>query len=750
MLSGASINLAERTAQVDALVLAGWPEIENVALAAVGGYGRRELFPYSDVDLLIVTARGPSEDENLRDAIAPFLRDLWDAGLRVSQSVHSLSECLAVDAQNEELSVSLLDRRFLAGDRELFHRLRNPPRERLAPALVRLARARHRTYGNTIFHLEPHVKDAPGGLRDLHVIRWLNVLDDVATDAPVSDWIYRIRIALHQAAGRDQNVLNFAMQDACAASFGFASAAELMRAYYREAGPIFAACLQALERAEYRKSSVFAAVRENASQLSDKDFRVIHGKVFFRHQAADARAAERLFAFIARHGTPIAEETRVRVAALTDARMNWRQLREILDSPNAGAALRAMHETGYLSRLFPALKGIEWLVIRDFYHRYTVDEHSLVAVQTAIDLKSAANHFGEMARETPDYPLLLVALLLHDSGKSAETENHAGVSAEHAREACRSIGMNDSETSTVLFLVERHLDMSRLMTTRDPKDATTTAALAALVGTVERLKMLTILTYCDISSVNPTALTPWRATLLWQTYAATERKLTLDLQEHTADHGLPVRYRLTHTAEEIDEHQRMEREGRKVRLDSCGDQYRLTVVTRDRSFLISDVSGALAGFGMNILRAEAFVNDRHVAIDTFVFSDPMRTLALNPSEVERFCQVVDDVVAQRRSSAELLRARPRALRRGRIATRVSVDTAASKHATLFEISAEDRPGILYELARCLSESGCNIETVLVDTEGQKAIDVFYVTRDGGPLEDREAAHVRKALEEIAV
>jgi [protein-PII] uridylyltransferase len=174
------------------------------------------------------------------------------------------------------------------------------------------------------------------------------------------------------------------------------------------------------------------------------------------------------------------------------------------------------------------------------------------------------------------------------------------------------------------------------------------------------------------------------------------------------------------------------------------------VVTRDRSFLISDVSGALAGFGMNILRAEAFVNDRHVAIDTFVFSDPMRTLVLNPSEVERFCQVVDDVVAQRRSSAELLRARPRALRRGRIATRVSVDTAASKHATLFEISAEDRPGILYELARCLSESGCNIETVLVDTEGQKAIDVFYVTRDGGPLEDREAAHVRKALEEIAV
>ncbi len=752
MLEDPSPIFADRTAAVDSVVRAAWPEDAGAALVAVGGYGRRELFPYSDVDLLIVTERAQSEreDNDLRESIAPFLRGLWDAGLRVSQSVHSLAECLAGNTHNEELEVSLLDRRFLAGDHQLFERLRNPPRERLAPVLARLVRARHRTFGNTIFHLEPNVKDAPGALRDLHVIRWLALLSGNPEELPGSDWIYRIRNALHLAAERDQNVLNFAMQDACAATFGMDSAAELMRDYYRQAGPVFAACLEAVERAESRRDSVLSALRDQGSRFSDNDFRVIHGKLFFRRQSADLGAARRLFVFIARHGVPTARETRARIVAAANASlMDWKELRELLGMPHAGAALRAMHETGYLARLFPALRGIEWLVVRDFYHRYTVDEHSLVAVQTALELKSAKGQFGELARETPDYPLLLIALLLHDSGKSSSSENHASVSAEHARDACRAIGMSHPEIAAVLFLIERHLDMSRVMTTRDPRDPATAATVASLVGTIERLKMLTILTYCDISSVNPKALTPWRATLLWQTYAAAEHRLTLDLQEHTAGYGMPLRYELTHTADEIAEHHRMEAEGRRVRLDSLGGQHRLTVVTADRSFLIADVAGALAGFGMNILRAEAFVNERHFAIDTFLFSDPMRTLDLNPSEVDRFCEVVDDVVARRKDSARLLLGRQRPQQSPRMVPHVSVDETGVRDATLFEIMAEDRPGILYELSRFLSESGCNIETVLLDTQGRKAIDVIYVTRYGKPLHSEDAARIRAGLEQIA-
>lgn len=729
-----------RREAVDSLVARFWPGLEGVALAAVGGYGRGELFPFSDVDLLIVTSRG-----DLREPLAPFIRDLWDAGLRVSQSIHTVEECLAVDDGNVELSVSLLDRRFLLGDRALFDRLRDPPRERLTPALAQLTRERHAANGNTIYHLEPNVKDVPGGIRDLHVIRWLARLDGSTIKVPPHSLLFRVRTLLHEEARRDHNVLGYLMQDVCAAALGFPDPADLMRAYYREAAPIYRASLRRLDETETRRSALFAGFRDRAARFSNADFSVVGGRVYFRVPPAGPDVLVRLFEFLARHGLPLSRDAEDRAGAAGQAAITWPELRAILDLPHAGQAVRAMHDTGYLVKVFPETRGIESLVVRDFYHRYTVDEHTLVAIETAVKLRTAKDRFGDLARETPDYPLLLMALLFHDTGKGVPHENHSAASEEIAARSFEKLGMGASEAATILFLIGCHLEMSRIMTTRDLSDPETAGALTRIVGTAERLKLLTLLTYSDISAVNPTALTPWRATLLWRLYIACARHLTHALQNETAEEGMPARYGLTHSREEIAEHRRMEAEGRTVRLAKARGAYRLEVVATDRAFLFADIAGALAGFGMNILRAESFSNERRLAIESFTFADPMRTLELNPDEFDRLERVIAAVIAGERRVEDLLRARVTPRRSGLEEARVSFDNSASTRATLFEITAGDRPGLLYELARSISAAGCNIEVVLVDTQGHKAIDVFYVTRGGEALDEREAAALRVEL-----
>jgi [protein-PII] uridylyltransferase len=660
-----------------------------------------------------------------------------------------VEECNEVDDLNIELSISLLDRRLLAGDAALFEKLRDPRREQLAPALARITRERHAKFGNTVYHLEPNIKDAPGGLRDLQVLRWLAKLSGVSIVVPAHDLIVEIRTALHLAAGRDQNVLNFLMQDECARTLQFPDPSDLMGAWYREARPLHQACLRRLDELEARRSSLLTAFRDRAARLSNADFSVVNGRVYFRTPPSDPHLFVRIFEFVARHGLPLAPDAEDRIGHFGDpVPITWPELHTILDLPYAAQALRAMHDTGFLLNIFPELAGIDSLVIRDFYHRYTVDEHTLVAVTSAIELRKKTDQFGELARETPDYALLLVALLFHDSGKGVPSERHAEASVEIAERALKATGMAPAQLDTVLFLIRAHLEMSRLMTTRDPADPATAATLAAAVGTAERLKLLTALTYCDISAVHPGALTPWRTTLLWRLYTATSHHLTLGLQTDLADEGLPARYVLTNSPEQIAEHHRMELEGCSVAIKREGGSYRLTVVTPDRPFLMADIAGALASFGMNILRAEIFINDRDCSINIFLFDDPMRTLDLNPSEPDRLEALIQDAIAQRKNVAELLRGRVRSRSTAYPPPHVSTENQVSANATLFEITAEDRPGLLYHLSRFFSESGCNIETVLIDTEGRKAIDVFYVTRAGQPLDENETSRMREQLQHI--
>ncbi len=784
--------LTARTAAVDEIVLSADKEhLHGVvpvrySLVAVGGYGRTELFPYSDVDLLILFE---SEEDVTRakDSLAPFLRSLWDSALRVSQSVRTVAECVRLNEQNTELHVSLLDTRYLCGDRVLFDDLaaklpafNQKYANTMAKRLTELARQRHAKFNDTVYHLEPNIKEAPGGVRDLHLLRWLaqllpnqEIVRDSLQDLDDAEcFLFALRCFLHIETGRDNNLLTFELQDRVAAALPKVPAEPdaWMRLYYGHARRVYQPALRALDQIENHDPSLFRQLRDMRSKLSTADFTVSRDRVFLRNPAEIVHSAEavfRLFTFVARHGIPLSWDTQRRLPAAKEelerslaeqpvGRLLWR---ELLAQPHAALALREMQETGFLAIVIPEWNSVDSLVVRDFYHRYTVDEHSLVAVETIDRLMQGKENtparFRALAAEEDDSSVLRFAILLHDIGKGVLPGDHVKGSLLAADAIMQRLGVPHPKQDAVRFLIQHHLDLSLIMNGRDLEDPATARFLTARVGTQERLRQLTLLTFADISAVNPTAMTPWRLEQLWRVYTLGVEQLTRDLvmdRIHKEDNmavrpevaafldGLPTRYLRTHSRDEIDRHFDLYRTALKdkVALEVVREAgaYTLTVLADDQPGLFSSLCGALASFGMTILKAEAFSNAVGMAVDVFRFADPTRTLELNPGETERLQWTVQCVVRGSIDVKDLLkRRRPQRLPSSgaKILPRARFNNEASDRATLIDFIGEDRPGLLYDLTTTLDTHNCNIEVVMIDTEAHKAMDVFYVTENGEKL-----------------
>ena len=815
----------ERTASVDRTAAGlfdanfGNGQASGIALLAVGGYGRRQLFPSSDVDLLFLVEK-QAVATAARDSISALLRELWDRDQRASQSVHTPAECATLTPGNSELSISLLDLRFLAGDRLLYEKLEERlavfyarERDSLVRALAELTRTRHAKYGETIYHLEPHIKDTPGGQRDFQLACWLTQLANISPGTPLPQsekylppeatdelfeakrFLFAVRCHLHYLNQRDNNTLTFEHQERIAAAHGFAAAgdpAAWMRDYFRHVRVVHRQARRLLEEATTPQNSMFAMFRDRLTRLSNADFAVSRGLVFVRHPdalEADPSLMLRLFEFLARHGLPAAPETERRVARAVPAFRAqlpgggtplWPAVAAILRLPHAYRSLAAMHETGLLTALFPEYERIDCLVVRDFYHRYTVDEHSLRTIKTLHELKGATDpltqHFAGVMAEIERPEVLLFALLFHDVGKGDGTGEHTAQGLLLVEGAMKRLGLPEPDRDTVRFLIRHHLDMSATMTKRDLADPATAQAFAGVVSTIERLQKLALLTYADISAVNPEALTPWRKDLLWQLYVATFNQLTLELEADRIGaaavplaeqigrtpaeceavrqflEGLPTRYVRTHAPEQIAEHFRLEDTFRQkkvaVQLVRRHALWEAIVLAPDRPFLFASFAGTLSSFAMNIVKAEAFANSSGMVLDTMVFADPGRLLELNPPEVDRLRSTLERVMVGKIDVHELLQKRSPAAPslRPRVARHVAFDNETSAHDTIFHVIAEDRPGLLYDLASTFSFNDCDIDVVLIDTEAHKALDVFYVSSSGGKLADEPARLLCAELE----
>jgi [protein-PII] uridylyltransferase len=747
-------RMRARSSEVDQFVVTAWEQSipveqrEKSCLLAVGGYGRQELFPYSDVDLLIL------EEPNTfgHGDISEFLRRLWDNNYRASHSVHTVADCKRISPGNVEFSISLLDRRTLTGHAALAkscdEACRKIPPD-LAAELAKMTDRRHERFQNTIQHLEPDVKEAPGGLRDLNAVRWFAKLGiEAHCDCDEeSELLYSVRWALHEHAGRDQNVLRFAEQDALSDA-----PEQWMRSYFRVARKIHAAAKDAKERILDRRPGLVSSFFESRSRLSNEDFTVAREQILLRHPSAfqqDAGALYRLFLFQARHGFRLARDTKRRIVNAPP--WTWTQWKALLELPHAATALRSMAETGFLGNQLPEWEHVDCLVVRDFYHRYTVDEHTLIALENLEAVGFDQHQYGALWAACESKPLLRFALLLHDIGKGLGGD-HDERAVVFAAEIAARIAIPQEDLAVIQRLIGEHLYLSTLISTRDLDDPEVARTAAHRMQTKEYLAMLALLTMADGSAVFPGAMTTWRRSQLWHAYNVIERELTKELEDERIStdepvspahrefvEGFPTRYWFRTNEQERESHFQLSAAakllGAATDLRRRGEDWQLTVITADRPRLLADLAGTLASFGMNILKAEAFSNKRGEVLDLFVFADPLRSLELNPPVVDEIKEMIEKVVLGKETAEKLLRRRPKVTLKYRLKIDpvLRFDNETSAFATLLELQTQDRPGLLYDVASEIAKENCEIDTVLLHTEGQRAVDVFYLRNQGGKL-----------------
>ena len=794
-----------------------------VAIVALGGYGRSTLFPHSDVDLLFLF-KDAKQESSYKDALSRVYLDLWDLKIRASATARTIEECGRFDPENMEFTVSTLDSHFLLGNRELWELVRAKSLPSLLRKSGRLlltkiaesARSRHHKFANTIYHLEPNVKEGPGGIRDYNLACWLalvshfleaNTWPDTGSlfearlqselDSAL-EFLFSLRSFLHYRNGRDDNLLSWEAQDAAAANgIGVGrdamATAQWMRAYFRHARLVAGASIQLLEELPTKKSSLGAGLKRWRSRKSSGELSIVSRAIVLpkAYPLGEYPALLNIFDRVAREDLRLGIDAQraitqaVSTLNATEVRESlWPYLRRILTSRHAADALRAMRDVALLDVLIPEFKLIDALVIRDFFHRYTVDEHSFLTIETLHGLVHATSEwkrrFAEILNEIEKPELLFLSLLLHDIGKGIEGESHVTASLTSARQVLVRLGLPPEEREAVEFLIQNHLEMSAAMR-RDVFEARVVGAFAERVGTPEMLKMLTLLTFGDIASVNPEAMTEWKAENLWHVYVATSNFLNRHVDEERVHgrldrqslarfgaiptllmkdlesfiDGLPQRYLRSYGTEQVLKHlelaSRLWQQGVQLVLAPHRNLYELTVVTRDKPYLFATLAGALSAWGMEIVKANAFSNSKGTVIDCFYFKDRFRTLDLNPSEHERIKKDISEVVCGDRSLEHLIRARSgfKSTNRARvkIETKITIDDESSTHSTLLEVVAQDRPGLLYRMAEVLAELKCNIEIALIDTEGEMALDVFYLTSNGSKIPQALQESVRNAMEE---
>jgi [protein-PII] uridylyltransferase len=826
----------ELSRDVDILVAeAAGPEIAKcptpVAILATGGFGRCELAPYSDLDLLVLCAERPGPDvQTLAEAI---LYPLWDAKVDAGHAVRSFDQALALPASDLAAATALLDARFLVGDAALAARFLAAFRARIAETaaedfVVRLRaeqRERHSRFGDTIFLLEPDLKSGPGGMRDLCVGRWAAAARFGTSDprelqakgvmtgrlaaafTAATEWLLRVRIAMHAAAGRRQDHLRFPIQEAIAPML-YPDARDLggvirpavhpavealMHQYHAHAKLIRNETERLLQRASarddrrHKTGPIF--IRPGAG--ADKNFVVREGALevmderVFEHKPSEIIRAFSLgielnLGLSLRTRELIAELAASKAEALrADVDSGSRFVELLCDQRDTAnpSRLEQMQDLGVLAALMPEWEPSTGRVQHDIYHVYTVDQHALYAVGRlhAIARGEHSDLFPvptETLQEVVNRVALTLGTLLHDVGKPYGSP-HSEIGAGIAVTICRRLGRPEEDLRLIDFLVRQHLVMGQMSQRRDLDDLGMIADFATLCGNEESLRQLYLLTFCDLASVSPDAMTGWKETLLRELYSRTqvylhrgpdllgaERAEIVKRRQARAARmlgeqdgaalsalytGFPDRYFAENTARRIAAHMdllRVRRERLQSSVIEIVHQKRLGITemvlaARDTPGLLAVVAGVLYANRIEVVdaaiysRAPGDPKDPAEALDIFRVRDSLGHAVTDDARWRKVRLDLEAILSGKAQLDDLVATRPKiesvvAWKTPAVPAELKVDNGVSRDFTVVEVITEDRPGVLYAITHTLATCGLDIHRSKIATEANRVIDVFYV------------------------
>ena len=803
-----------------------------LVVVALGGYGRSELHPLSDIDLMVVYAGELSP--YVQRTMQELLYSLWDLGLQVGHSLRSLDDCVAMARTDFPSRTSMQEARFLTGDRRLFARFRRVLRENVyrrdfaqfLETTLGERDQRYRRYGASPYIGEPNVKESAGGLRDVHTAMWLGAAkfgartlreladkglitprEQAATDAALT-FLWRVRNELHFFSGHKNDVLGRDLQPRIAKNLGYENddtslgVERFMRDYYLHARVIHRVSRRLIARCQETLS------RRGSAEGRQRQQALADGLVFFDGQLhladrdpgplrAEPSRLMKVFWHLHRLGCELSLDLE---RALEDSLylvdggfQRSPAVRELfLDIcrtwGRVAQTFSEMHELGLLGRYLPEFGALTCLVQYDVYHKFSADQHSLLAVEhlEALAPGQSAESEGaaQVLHEVEKPELLMLGMLLHDVGK-AKGHGHVAKGIPLIRELVVRMGLEPDDGVVVEFLVAHHLTLSHIAQRRDIDDPKTVADLAAIAGDPQRLKMLYLLTWADMRAVGPGVLTPWQAVILHELYRRALVQLTGGRAERPSRPQLAERLRVAaggeQPAQAVKAHLAMmsDRYVATTGVQRMAEHLRmlhqlsntsvvtelfhhpdlrssdLVVVTRDLPGLFALIAGTLASQGVNIISAQIHTRADGIAIDTFQVNEPTGDAVTSSATWARTLDAFRAVLAGDAQVATLLEKRRAAGRATTLAggpAKITLDNHLSDDYTVLEVKCLDRLGLLYLVTRTLAALGLDIATARIATEIDQAVDTFYVHDGrGGKIEDPDAlGRVRAALEQALV
>lgn len=792
---------------------------ERMAVVATGGYGRGLMAPESDIDLLfILPYKQTAWGEQVAEAI---LYCLWDMGLKVGHATRSVDESIRQARGDMTIRTAILETRFLTGDQPLYDELVarfdkevvQGTASEFVTAKLAEREERHRRGGQSRYLVEPNVKDGKGALRDLHTLFWIakyvyrvrdtdELVERGVFDAQeyrsfrrCADFLWSVRCNLHFYSGRAEERLSFDLQREIAIRLGYTShpgmqdVERFMKHYFlvaKEVGNLTAILCAKLEDQQAKPAPVLSRMMARLRPTPVKrrvpdsdDFIVDNNRInvaapdVFKHDPVNLI---RIFRLAQKNNLafhPDAMRDVTRSLGLINAQMREnseanRLFMEILTSDNAEIVLRRMNETGVLGHFIRAFGKIVSMMQFNMYHHYTVDEHLIRCVGFLQEIERGGIEEFTLASDLmrkirPEHrSVIYITTLLHDIAKG-RPEDHSIAGAKVARRLCPRLGFSATDTELVAWLIEEHLTMSTVAQSRDLSDRKTIENFAAVVQSVEQMKLLTILTTADIRGVGPGVWNGWKAQLLRSLYYETEPVLTGGFSEVDRGKRLTAAYAEFRNAfaewpaDELDayvgrhypaywlkvelarkiRHARFvrssEQAGHKLAINVGFDEVRgvteLTIFAADHPWLLSIIAGACASAGANIVDAQIYTTTDGRALDTISISREYDRDEDEGRRATRIGEMIEDVLEGKLRLPEVV-ARRTVRSKARpfvIEPEVTINNQWSDRYTVIEVSGLDRPGLLYELTTAISKLNLNIASAHVATFGERARDVFYVT-----------------------